>query len=323
PWRASPIKALLAAPGAWAPQHGAGCPGRWTRIQRWLLQGPDTGPRASAGPCAHYFAPLPAGKRVGALQGFRRVPPSGAGLGAVTWRGVQFPRPARAPPRPQAPSPPPALHQRRAQSQSRAPRGLGTGRHHPAAEGASRFQEPLLAAWPSLASCAGGWTAAAATARTRARAAAATPWICPLWPHRRIPRSLDRGVSFGALTVKPEQRQTPAFQSCLWPFGVAVWFSGRFTAFGLGSKSPCTEFRRCTFCQLPMMGGAFMDSPNEDFSTEYSLFNSSTNVHAASNGQGQPEEPPRSSNDAVLLWIAIIATLGNIVVVGVVYAFTF
>ncbi|CAK7316592.1 uncharacterized protein C14orf132 homolog [Vulpes vulpes] len=75
--------------------------------------------------------------------------------------------------------------------------------------------------------------------------------------------------------------------------------------------------------QLPMMGGAFMDSPNEDFSTEYSLFNSSTNVHAASNGQGQLEEPPRSSNDAVLLWIAIIATLGNIVVVGVVYAFTF
>ncbi|CAM9749109.1 unnamed protein product [Rangifer tarandus platyrhynchus] len=75
--------------------------------------------------------------------------------------------------------------------------------------------------------------------------------------------------------------------------------------------------------QLPMMGGAFMDSPNEDFSTEYSLFNSSPNVHVASNGQGQPEEPPRSSNDAVLLWIAIIATLGNIVVVGVVYAFTF
>lgn len=103
----SPIKALLAAPGAWAPQLGAGRPGRWTRIQGWLLQGPDTRPRASAGPCAHYSAPLPAGKQVGALQGFRRAPPSGAGLGAVTWRGVQFPRPARAPPRPQAPSPPP------------------------------------------------------------------------------------------------------------------------------------------------------------------------------------------------------------------------
>ncbi|XP_052594849.1 uncharacterized protein C14orf132 homolog [Peromyscus californicus insignis] len=75
--------------------------------------------------------------------------------------------------------------------------------------------------------------------------------------------------------------------------------------------------------QLPMMGGAFMDSPNEDFSTEYSLFSSPANVHATSNGHGQPEESPRSSNDAVLLWIAIIATLGNIVVVGVVYAFTF
>ncbi|XP_057639027.1 uncharacterized protein C14orf132 homolog [Chionomys nivalis] len=75
--------------------------------------------------------------------------------------------------------------------------------------------------------------------------------------------------------------------------------------------------------QLPMMGGAFMDSPNEDFSTEYSLFSSPANIHATSNGHGQPEESPRSSNDAVLLWIAIIATLGNIVVVGVVYAFTF
>ncbi|XP_032765047.1 uncharacterized protein C14orf132 homolog [Rattus rattus] len=75
--------------------------------------------------------------------------------------------------------------------------------------------------------------------------------------------------------------------------------------------------------QLPMMGGAFMDSPNEDFSTEYSLFNSPANVHSTSNGHGQLEESPRSSNDAVLLWIAIIATVGNIVVVGVVYAFTF
>ncbi|XP_072284544.1 uncharacterized protein C14orf132 homolog [Pyxicephalus adspersus] len=75
--------------------------------------------------------------------------------------------------------------------------------------------------------------------------------------------------------------------------------------------------------QLPVMGGAFMDSPNEEFGTEYSLFNSSANVHAASTTQSPPEEPARSSNDAILLWIAIIATIGNIVVVGVVYAFTF
>ncbi|EMP30975.1 hypothetical protein UY3_11878 [Chelonia mydas] len=74
---------------------------------------------------------------------------------------------------------------------------------------------------------------------------------------------------------------------------------------------------------IPVMGGAFMDSPNEDFGTEYSLFNSSANVHAAASMQNQPEETSRSSNDAILLWIAIIATIGNIVVVGVVYAFTF
>nr|XP_008108201.1 PREDICTED: uncharacterized protein C14orf132 homolog [Anolis carolinensis] len=75
--------------------------------------------------------------------------------------------------------------------------------------------------------------------------------------------------------------------------------------------------------QIPVMGGAFMDSPNEEFSTEYSLFNSSANVHAAASMPSQPEEASRSSNDAILLWIAIIATIGNIVVVGVVYAFTF
>ncbi|XP_015269334.1 PREDICTED: uncharacterized protein C14orf132 homolog [Gekko japonicus] len=75
--------------------------------------------------------------------------------------------------------------------------------------------------------------------------------------------------------------------------------------------------------QIPVMGGAFMDSPNEDFSTEYSLFNSSANVNAAASMPNQPEEASRSSNDAILLWIAIIATIGNIVVVGVVYAFTF
>ncbi|KYO45451.1 hypothetical protein Y1Q_0015115 [Alligator mississippiensis] len=84
----------------------------------------------------------------------------------------------------------------------------------------------------------------------------------------------------------------------------------------------CLRFWETLF-KLPVMGGAFMDSPNEDFSTEYSLFNSSANVHAAASMQNPPEETPRSSNDAILLWIAIIATIGNIVVVGVVYAFTF
>ncbi|KAF6350874.1 hypothetical protein mRhiFer1_001704 [Rhinolophus ferrumequinum] len=117
-------------------------------------------------------------------------------------------------------------------------------------------------------------------------------------------------LSFMAAQTKTKAHT--AFSGCLWPLG------GPRADRSLCPGKGCIWSKR-----LPMMGGAFMDSPNEDFSTEYSLFNSSTNVHTASNGQGQPEEPPRSSNDAVLLWIAIIATLGNIVVVGVVYAFTF
>ncbi|XP_016090410.1 uncharacterized protein C14orf132 [Sinocyclocheilus grahami] len=76
--------------------------------------------------------------------------------------------------------------------------------------------------------------------------------------------------------------------------------------------------------QLPVMSGAFMDM--DDCSTEHSLFNSSASVNAAppaSSAPVQQEEPQRVSSDAVWLWIAIIATVGNIVVVGVVYAFTF
>ncbi|KAK7945178.1 hypothetical protein WMY93_000906 [Mugilogobius chulae] len=78
--------------------------------------------------------------------------------------------------------------------------------------------------------------------------------------------------------------------------------------------------------QIPVMTGAFMDSsPNDDYSGENSLFNSSVNVHAAAaaSAQSQQEEQQSMSSDAIWLWIAIIATIGNIVVVGVVYACTF
>uniref|UniRef100_A0A8C5ABL7 Chromosome 14 open reading frame 132 n=2 Tax=Gadus morhua TaxID=8049 RepID=A0A8C5ABL7_GADMO len=76
------------------------------------------------------------------------------------------------------------------------------------------------------------------------------------------------------------------------------------------------------------MTGAFMDSsPNDDYSGEHSLFNSSASVHAAASAaasvHGHPDENQSMSSDAIWLWIAIIATIGNIVVVGVVYAFTF
>ncbi|XP_056447193.1 uncharacterized protein C14orf132 [Gadus chalcogrammus] len=80
--------------------------------------------------------------------------------------------------------------------------------------------------------------------------------------------------------------------------------------------------------QIPVMTGAFMDSsPNDDYSGEHSLFNSSASVHAAASAaasvHGYPDENQSMSSDAIWLWIAIIATIGNIVVVGVVYAFTF
>ncbi|XP_028847830.1 uncharacterized protein C14orf132 [Denticeps clupeoides] len=78
--------------------------------------------------------------------------------------------------------------------------------------------------------------------------------------------------------------------------------------------------------QIPVMTGAFMDSsPNDDYSTDHSLFNSSGSVHgtAATSVQAQPDEQQHMSSDAIWLWIAIIATIGNIVVVGVVYACTF
>ncbi|KAJ7991136.1 hypothetical protein DPEC_G00294130 [Dallia pectoralis] len=78
--------------------------------------------------------------------------------------------------------------------------------------------------------------------------------------------------------------------------------------------------------QIPMITGAFMDSsPNDNYSGDHLLFNSSACVNAASmvaSAEVQQEDQS-SSSDAVWLWIAIIATIGNIVVVGVVYAFTF
>lgn len=69
---------------------------------------------------------------------------------------------------------------------------------------------------------------------------------------------------FGALTLEPEQRQTPAFRSwsCLWPFGVSVWLQGRATAFGLQeSKSPSTKFRPCTFYRVGYVGSPVVGRP--------------------------------------------------------------
>ncbi|KAK1143562.1 hypothetical protein AOXY_G36687 [Acipenser oxyrinchus oxyrinchus] len=77
-------------------------------------------------------------------------------------------------------------------------------------------------------------------------------------------------------------------------------------------------------CADSCNGRGLYGFPNDDYSVDHSLFNSSASVHAAAlTAQNQQEESQPVSSDAIWLWIAIIATIGNIVVVGVVYAFTF
>uniref|UniRef100_A0A8C9FEM8 Uncharacterized protein n=1 Tax=Pavo cristatus TaxID=9049 RepID=A0A8C9FEM8_PAVCR len=134
-----------------------------------------------------------------------------------------------------------------------------------------------------------------------------------------VPVPRPRPPLLGEAAPAPRPRAPPAPGSSDGGGGSSLSTSGSSGSSSSGSSMDLSFMA----AQLPVMGGAFMDSPNEDFSTEYSLFNSSANVHAASSMQNPPEETSRSSNDAILLWIAIIATIGNIVVVGVVYAFTF
>ncbi|CAM4691161.1 unnamed protein product [Leuciscus chuanchicus] len=56
-------------------------------------------------------------------------------------------------------------------------------------------------------------------------------------------------------------------------------------------------------------------SPHDDYSTDHSLFNSSASVHAAAlAAHNQQEEQQSMSRDAIWLWIAITATIGNIIV---------
>uniref|UniRef100_A0A4W3HMD4 Uncharacterized protein n=1 Tax=Callorhinchus milii TaxID=7868 RepID=A0A4W3HMD4_CALMI len=61
--------------------------------------------------------------------------------------------------------------------------------------------------------------------------------------------------------------------------------------------------------------GAFLDSPyNGDVSLQASSVNIAPNVIR----QLEPEEETKVSREAIWLWVAIIATIGNIIVVGVV-----
>ncbi|KAL2096355.1 hypothetical protein ACEWY4_008503 [Coilia grayii] len=71
---------------------------------------------------------------------------------------------------------------------------------------------------------------------------------------------------------------------------------------------------------FPAVSGAFMDSP---YNGNTSLQTSSSNLNATLSRAGEPEDEGKVSSDAIWLWIAVIATIGNIVVVAVVCACAF
>ncbi|XP_041090524.1 uncharacterized protein C14orf132-like [Polyodon spathula] len=70
---------------------------------------------------------------------------------------------------------------------------------------------------------------------------------------------------------------------------------------------------------FPAMSEPFMDSP---YNGNASLQTSASNLHANTRPQ-EPEEESKFSSEAIWLWIAIIATIGNVVVVAVVCVCTF
>nr|XP_055030152.1 uncharacterized protein C14orf132 isoform X1 [Misgurnus anguillicaudatus] len=63
------------------------------------------------------------------------------------------------------------------------------------------------------------------------------------------------------------------------------------------------------------VSGAFMDSPCNDNSSHQT---STSNLNANFSRPAEQEEEGKFSSDAIWLWVAVIATIGNIVVVAVV-----
>ncbi|KAG9272804.1 hypothetical protein AMEX_G11868 [Astyanax mexicanus] len=71
---------------------------------------------------------------------------------------------------------------------------------------------------------------------------------------------------------------------------------------------------------FPAVSGAFMDSP---YNGNTSLQTSTSNLNASFSRPVEQEEEGKFSSDAIWLWVAVIATIGNIVVVAVVCACAF
>lgn len=66
---------------------------------------------------------------------------------------------------------------------------------------------------------------------------------------------------------------------------------------------------------FPAVSGAFMDSP---YNGNTSLQTSSSNLNAGYSRPSEAEDDGKVSSDTIWLWIAVLATFGNIVVVAVV-----
>uniref|UniRef100_A0A3P9LF15 Uncharacterized protein n=2 Tax=Oryzias latipes TaxID=8090 RepID=A0A3P9LF15_ORYLA len=65
---------------------------------------------------------------------------------------------------------------------------------------------------------------------------------------------------------------------------------------------------------------AFMDSP---YNGNTSLQTSMSNLSASYSRPSEPEDDGKVSSDTIWLWIAVLATIGNILVVAVVCACAF
>lgn len=63
------------------------------------------------------------------------------------------------------------------------------------------------------------------------------------------------------------------------------------------------------------VSGAFMDSP---YNGNTSLQTSTSNLNASCSRPSEAEDDGKVSSDTIWLWIAVLATIGNIVVVAVV-----
>lgn len=71
---------------------------------------------------------------------------------------------------------------------------------------------------------------------------------------------------------------------------------------------------------FPAVSGACMDSP---YNGNTSLQTSTSNLNAGYSRPSETEDDGKVSSDTIWLWVAVLATIGNIVVVAVVCACAF